>query len=59
MDTNAAYLVLPHARSRFAGHFMLEARPNKYAKHKPPLNTPVLVTCKTIKIVVCSAAKAE
>ena len=59
VDTDAAYLVLPGARSRFAGHFMLEARPNKYAERKPPLNAPVLVSCKTIRNVVCSAAEAE
>ena len=58
VDTDAAYLVLPGARSRFAGHFMLEARPNAYAEHDPPLNAPVLVTCKTIQNVVCSAAEA-
>ena len=59
VDTDAAYLVLPGARSRFAGHFMLEARPNPYTEHDPPLNAPVLVTCQTIKNVVCSVAKAE
>jgi len=59
VDSDAAYLVLPNARSRFAGHFMLEARPNKYSEHDPPLNAPILIQCKTIKNVVCSAAEAE
>ena len=38
---------------------MLEARPNKYSEHDPPLNAPILIQCKTIKNVVCSAAEAE
>ena len=59
VDSDAAYLVLPGAKSRFAGHFMLEARHNKYTEHDPPINAPILVTCKTIKNVVCSAAETE
>ena len=59
VDSDAAYLVLLGAKSRFAGHFMLEACPNNFAEHNPPLNAPILVTCKTIKNVVCSAAEAE
>ena len=59
VDSDAAYLALPGAKSCFAGHFMLEARPNLYAEHDPHMNAPILVTCKTIKNVVCSAAEAE
>ena len=59
VDPDAAYLVLPGAKSRFTGYFMLESRPNNYAEHNPPLNAPMLVTCKTIENVVCSAAEAE
>ena len=59
VDTDAAFLILLGAKSRFAGHFMLEARPNKYAEHDPRLNAPILLTCKTIKNIVCSATKTE
>ena len=58
-DSDAAYLVLPGAKSRIAGHFMLAAKPNVHNEHKPPHNAPILVECKTIKNVVCSAAEAE
>lgn len=57
--SDAAYLVLPNAQSQEAGHFMLEARPNKYSEHNPPLNAPILIQCKTIKNVVCSPSEAE
>ena len=59
VDSDAAYSVLPGAKACFAGHFMLEARHNKFAGHRAPLNTLILVTCKTIKNEVCSAAEAE
>ena len=54
VDSDAAYLVLPKARSRIAGFYQLNNH-----KHAHPLNGPLLVECKTIKHVVSSAAEAE
>ena len=59
VESDAAYLVLPNAKSRFAGHYMLASKPNIHNQHKSPLNAPILIECKTIKNVVCSAAEAE
>ena len=59
VESDAAYLVLPNAKSRFAGHYMLASKPNIHNQHKAPLNAPILIECKTIKNVVCSAAEAE
>ena len=57
VDSDAAYLVLPKARSRVAGYFHLSAHPN-ITKH-PQLNGAILVECKTLRHVVSSAAEAE
>ena len=59
VDTDAVYFVLPGAKSRIADHYMLASAPNKRNEHPAPHNTPILVECKTIKNVVCSAAEAE
>ena len=54
VDSNAAYLVLPKARSRLAGYFTL------LDKHPAtPYNGAIIVECKTIRQVVTSAAEAE
>lgn len=57
VDSDAAYLVLPKARSRIAGYFRLENEIRKN-RHSPP-NGAILIECKTIKHVVSSAAEAE
>ena len=57
VDTDAAYLVLPRARSRIAGHFFLSDLPDFKRTITP--NGPILTECKTIRTVVASAAKAE
>ena len=59
VDSDTAYLVMPEAKSRIAGHYMLEAKPNKNSEHPPPLNAPILIECQALKNVVCSAAEAE
>ena len=59
VDSDAAYLVLPGAKSRIAGLYMLASKSNIHSEHKPPYNAPIHVECKTIKTVVCSAAEAE
>ena len=59
IESDAAYLVIPGARSRAAGHFYLSAsnKPNKtYARRS---NAPIHTECRTIKNVVSSAAEAE
>ena len=57
VDSDAAYLVLPKARSRFAGYFRLLDHPS--TRHKTLYNGPILIECKTIRHVVSSAAEAE
>ena len=59
-DSDAAYLVLPNARSRIAGHFYLSSKPpDPPAPPKPQHNGPILTECRTLKHVVASAAEAE
>ena len=57
VDSDAAYLVLPKARSRIAGYFRLENRTQQLRKDRP--NGPILIECKTLRRVVTSAAEAE
>ena len=57
VDSDAAYLVLPRARSRLAGHFFLSSDPQLIRTVLP--NGPILTECKTIRHVVSSAAEAE
>ena len=57
IDSDAAYLVVPKARSRVAGYFQMNNTPSK-TKH-PTINGAVLVECKTLRHVVSSAAEAE
>ena len=57
VDSDASYLVLPKARSRYAGYFRLldkEDTPNRSIH-----NGAVLIECKTIRHVVSSAVEAE
>ena len=54
VDSDAAYLVLPKARSRLAGYFRFLDKHSIY-KH----NGAILIECKTIRTVVSSAAEAE
>jgi hypothetical protein len=59
-DTDAAFLVLPNARSRYAGHYILSDTPPPLpAKPNPKPNGPILTVCKTIRGVVTSAAESE
>ena len=54
-NTDAAYLVQPNARSRYAGYFYLTNNSTS-----PPLsNGAVLVVCRTLRSVMRSAAEAE
>ena len=57
VDSDAAYLVLPKARSRIAGHFRLLDLPSKV--NRSLYNGSVLVECRMLRHVVSSAAEAE
>ena len=57
VDSDAAYLVLPNAKSRIAGYFYLSTHPK--FQTPPKLNAPVIVECKTLQHVVASAAEAQ
>jgi hypothetical protein len=60
IDSDAAYLVLPNARSRYAGHYYLSNNPpSPPEKPNPQPNGPILTICKTIWGVMSSAAEAE
>ena len=59
IETDAAYLVLPNARSRVAGHFYLTAFPTPHKAYAGTFNAPILTECHTLKNVVSSAAEAE
>ena len=57
VDSYAAYLVQPQAKSRIAGYFLLWNLPTP-TQH-PTVNGAILVECKTLRHVVSSAAEAE
>ncbi len=57
VDSDAAYLVLPKARSRIAGYFRLENKGKQFRNTRP--NGPILIECKTVRRVVTSAAEAD
>ena len=59
VESDTAYLVLPKARSRIAGHFYLKANISPNKTYQDTLNAPIHIECATIKNVVSSAAKAE
>jgi hypothetical protein len=60
VDTDAAYLVLPKARSRIAGHYFLSnLPPPPPTKPTARLNGPIHTECRTLRSVVASAAEAE
>lgn len=55
IDTDAAYLVLPKARSRIAGYFYCANLPKK-----PPMNNdPILIECKGLRRAVCLQPKLK
>ena len=57
IDSDAAYLVLPNARSRIAGYFQLNDNPQRVSH--PDVNGAILIECKALRHVVSSAAEAE
>ena len=54
VDSDAAYLVAPKAKSRIAGFFYCSN-----STVSPPLNGPIHVECKILRHVVTSATEAE
>ena len=57
IDSDAAYLVVPGAKSRVAGYFYLTNAMSSQNSGSP--NAPVLVECKVLRHVVSSAAESE
>ena len=57
IDSDAAYLVMPKARSRIAGFFNL-GQPDTFMTQQQP-NGTILIECKTLRHVVASAAEVE
>ena len=57
VDSDAACLVLPNAKSRVAGYFYLSSTPpeNELLTN----NAPILVICKMLQSAVASTAEAE
>ena len=53
VESDAAYLVLPGAKSHIAGYYILSNTTNK---ERP---SPIFIECEAIRHVVCSAAEAE
>lgn len=57
VDSDAAYLVAPKAKSRVAGFYYFKNTPTN---HPLPLSPhPILVECRCLRHVVSSAAEAE
>ena len=60
IDSEAAYLVLPNARSRGAGRFYLSDNfTNMISTPHPKPKGPILIECTTLRNVMSSAAEAE
>ena len=57
VDSDAAYLVAPKARSRIAGYFQLNTQPKP--EYSQEINGAIMVNCTTLRHVVSSAAEAE
>ena len=56
VESDAAYLVAPNAKSRIAGYYYLGNLPEKQSKQ---INGAILVECRYLQHVVASAAEAE
>ena len=59
IESDAAYLVLPGARRRVAGHFYLSASATPNKAYRGRFNAPIHTECRIIKSVVSSAAEVE
>ena len=54
-DSDAAYLVMPNAKSRIAGYFQLNDHPDRI--QHPDINGAILVEFKALKNAISSAAE--
>eukprot|EP00957_Ditylum_brightwellii_P207198 15351931-Ditylum_brightwellii.AAC.1 len=59
INSDAAYLVMPAAKSPITSYFFLSTDPNPLNYNNAPHNAPILVECRALKNVVCSVAEAE
>ncbi len=59
VDTDAAYLVLPKARSQVGGYFYLSNCMPDYTQGTPMPNGCILVECQGLRNVISSATEAE
>ena len=60
VHSDASYLSAPKARSRARAHFFLSNHPNKTpSQDLQPLNGPIHVLAKIIRLVMASATEAE
>ena len=62
VDSDAAYLVAPGAKSRIAGYYYLSSKykpTEDTINPTPTLNAPAHVECRLLKHVVSSSAEAE
>eukprot|EP00957_Ditylum_brightwellii_P062751 4762146-Ditylum_brightwellii.AAC.1 len=59
IHSNAAYMVLPEARSRAGGYFYLSNKPATKNLADVPNNGAIHNECSTIRNIMGSAAEAE
>ena len=59
IDSNAAYLILPGAKSRVGGYYHLSNNSNPTAEPNPMVNGAIHVKCKALRHLVSSTADAE
>ena len=60
VNSDAAYLIAPRAKSRIAGYFYLSEKYTTCTKSPTlPLNDPINIKCQTIKHVVSSTSEAK
>ena len=57
--SDAAYLVVPKAKSRVAGYFYLGDKNTSQQPGSNTYNAPIYIECALLKYVVSSAAEAE
>ena len=59
IDSNTSFASIRNARSRIGGFFNILLHPSKITKnHDPPLNGPIYVLCRIMKMVLSSATEA-
>ena len=59
VDSDTAYLVVPGAKSQYAGHYYLQSHPHHMNYNQSPNNAAIHTKCKVLKNIVSSTAEAE